>query len=211
MENLPFFVPLFGLAGLAIAFITYRRIVLEPGGEGRVAEIAGQIHDGAMVFMRRELLLIGAFAVVVEGVAEPLARDITAAIAPPTIGIGAGQMSRVDAVRIAIEKAKSHGHDTGGAVLASDAFFPFADNVALARAAGVAAIVQPGGSVRDGEVIAAADEAGIAMIFTHRRHFRHRRHDGHERPVFEALHPQPTTRVGLPVPPHETSHDSHPS
>jgi phosphoribosylaminoimidazolecarboxamide formyltransferase/IMP cyclohydrolase len=90
-----------------------------------------------------------------------------------TIGIGAGQMSRVDAVRIAIEKAKSHGHDTGGAVLASDAFFPFADNVALARAAGVAAIVQPGGSVRDGEVIAAADEAGIAMIFTHRRHFRH--------------------------------------
>lgn len=90
-----------------------------------------------------------------------------------TIGIGAGQMSRVDAVRIAIEKARSHGHDPKGAVLASDAFFPFADNVALARADGIAAVVQPGGSVRDAEVIAAADDAGMAMIFTGQRHFRH--------------------------------------
>ena len=90
-----------------------------------------------------------------------------------TIGIGAGQMSRVDAVRIAIEKARSHGHDPQGAVLASDAFFPFADNVALARAAGIAAVVQPGGSVRDEEVITAADDAGMAMTFTGQRHFRH--------------------------------------
>ena len=80
MENLPFFVPLFGLAGLAIAFITYRRIVLEPGGEGRVAEIAGQIHDGAMVFMRRELLLIGAFAVVVGGIYVALGPTVGAII-----------------------------------------------------------------------------------------------------------------------------------
>lgn len=90
-----------------------------------------------------------------------------------TIGIGAGQMSRVDSVRIAIEKAHAHGHDTYGALLASDAFFPFADNIELAKDAGIAAVVQPGGSVRDAEVIAAADAAGIAMVFTGTRHFKH--------------------------------------
>jgi phosphoribosylaminoimidazolecarboxamide formyltransferase/IMP cyclohydrolase len=90
-----------------------------------------------------------------------------------TIGIGAGQMSRVDAVRIAVEKAREHGHDLAGAVLASDAFFPFADGPRLALDAGARAIVQPGGSKRDDEVIAAAREAGAAMIFTGRRHFRH--------------------------------------
>ncbi|MFN7185809.1 MAG: bifunctional phosphoribosylaminoimidazolecarboxamide formyltransferase/IMP cyclohydrolase [Alphaproteobacteria bacterium] len=90
-----------------------------------------------------------------------------------TIGIGAGQMSRVDAVRIAIEKARAHGHDPRGSVLASDAFFPFADNVALAAEAGIAALVQPGGSVRDAEVIAAADTENMVMIFTGTRHFRH--------------------------------------
>jgi len=90
-----------------------------------------------------------------------------------TIGIGAGQMSRVDSVRIAIEKAKTHGHDPKGALLASDAFFPFADNVALAKEAGIAAVVQPGGSMRDEEVITAADDAGIAMLFTGSRHFKH--------------------------------------
>jgi phosphoribosylaminoimidazolecarboxamide formyltransferase/IMP cyclohydrolase len=90
-----------------------------------------------------------------------------------TIGIGAGQMSRVDAVRIAVEKAREHGHDLTGAVLASDAFFPFADGPQLALDAGVTAIVQPGGSKRDDEVIAAVDAAGAAMAFTGRRHFRH--------------------------------------
>lgn len=90
-----------------------------------------------------------------------------------TIGIGAGQMSRVDAVRIAIDKARAHGHDPRGSVLASDAFFPFADNVALAADAGIATLVQPGGSVRDQEVIDAANAAGIAMLFTGSRHFRH--------------------------------------
>jgi phosphoribosylaminoimidazolecarboxamide formyltransferase/IMP cyclohydrolase len=90
-----------------------------------------------------------------------------------TIGIGAGQMSRVDAVRIAVEKAREHGHDLAGAVLASDAFFPFADGPRLALDAGVRAIVQPGGSKRDDEVIAAVREAGAAMVFTGRRHFRH--------------------------------------
>lgn len=90
-----------------------------------------------------------------------------------TIGIGAGQMSRVDAVKIAIEKAVLHGHDPRGAVLASDAFFPFADNVELAAQAGIALVVQPGGSMRDPEVIDAAAKHGIAMLFTRTRHFRH--------------------------------------
>ena len=90
-----------------------------------------------------------------------------------TIGVGAGQMSRVDSVRIAIEKARAHGHDPRGAVLASDAFFPFADNVELAAEAGIALIIQPGGSVRDPEVVDAASKHGIAMLFTGMRHFRH--------------------------------------
>jgi phosphoribosylaminoimidazolecarboxamide formyltransferase/IMP cyclohydrolase len=91
-----------------------------------------------------------------------------------TIGIGAGQMSRVDAVRIAIEKAQAAQPQLlAGAVLASDAFFPFADGPELAIDAGIRAIVQPGGSVRDEEVIAAADAAGVAMVTTGVRHFRH--------------------------------------
>jgi phosphoribosylaminoimidazolecarboxamide formyltransferase/IMP cyclohydrolase len=91
-----------------------------------------------------------------------------------TIGIGAGQMSRVDAVRIAVEKATDAQPDLlAGAVLASDAFFPFADGPQLAIDAGIAAIIQPAGSVRDEDVIAAADEAGIAMVATGVRHFRH--------------------------------------
>jgi phosphoribosylaminoimidazolecarboxamide formyltransferase/IMP cyclohydrolase len=88
-----------------------------------------------------------------------------------SVGIGAGQMSRVDAVRIAVEKAADGALE--GAVLASDAFFPFADGPQLAIDAGVRAIVQPGGSVRDDEVVAAADAAGVAMVFTSRRHFKH--------------------------------------
>ena len=90
-----------------------------------------------------------------------------------TVGIGAGQMSRVDAAFLAIHKARGAGHDTIGTALGSDAYFPFRDGVEQAAAAGVRAIVQPGGSVRDAEVIAAADEAGIAMVFTGRRTFRH--------------------------------------
>ena len=89
------------------------------------------------------------------------------------IGIGAGQMSRVDASFLAVHKAKSQGHDPRGAVLASDAFFPFRDGVDEAAAAGVTAIIQPGGSVRDPEVIAAADEHGLTMVHTGTRQFRH--------------------------------------
>jgi phosphoribosylaminoimidazolecarboxamide formyltransferase/IMP cyclohydrolase len=90
-----------------------------------------------------------------------------------TAGIGAGQMSRVDSVRIAIEKAAAADIELTGAVMASDAFFPFADGPKLAVEAGVRAIIQPGGSRRDSEVVDACDEAGVAMVFTARRHFRH--------------------------------------
>ena len=90
-----------------------------------------------------------------------------------TIGIGAGQMSRVDAAFLAVHKAATAGHVTTGASLGSDAFFPFRDSVDQAAEAGVRAIVQPGGSVRDAEVIEAADEHGIAMVFTGVRLFRH--------------------------------------
>jgi phosphoribosylaminoimidazolecarboxamide formyltransferase/IMP cyclohydrolase len=90
-----------------------------------------------------------------------------------SVGIGAGQMSRVDSVRLAVEKARRSGFDLHGAAVASDAFFPFADGPRLAVEAGVTSIIQPGGSKRDMEVVEAADEAGISMVFTHRRHFRH--------------------------------------
>ncbi len=90
-----------------------------------------------------------------------------------TIGIGAGQMSRVDAAFMAAHKAKLAGHDTRGAVMGSDAFFPFRDGVDQAAEVGVRAIVQPGGSVKDAEVIEAANEHGIAMVLTGRRTFRH--------------------------------------
>ncbi len=97
-----------------------------------------------------------------------------------TVGVGAGQMSRVDSVRIAAAKAAEAGRSAGlaqsptiGSVLASDAFFPFADGLEAAIEAGATAVIQPGGSVRDKEVIAAADAAGIAMVFTGIRHFRH--------------------------------------
>ncbi|MBS4914300.1 MAG: bifunctional phosphoribosylaminoimidazolecarboxamide formyltransferase/IMP cyclohydrolase [Veillonella sp.] len=87
-----------------------------------------------------------------------------------TLGVGAGQMNRVGAANIALEEA---GEQAKGAVLASDAFFPFGDTVATAAAHGIAAIIQPGGSIRDEESIAEADKAGIAMVFTHVRHFKH--------------------------------------
>ena len=90
-----------------------------------------------------------------------------------TVGIGAGQMSRVDSVRLAIEKARTGGSDLAGSALASDAFFPFSDGPQLAVDAGATCIIQPGGSMRDPEVVEAADAAGISMVFTHRRHFKH--------------------------------------
>ena len=97
-----------------------------------------------------------------------------------TVGIGAGQMSRVDSARIAARKSEDAAKEAGlsepmtnGSVVASDAFFPFADGLLAAADAGATAVIQPGGSMRDDEVIAAANEAGLAMVLTGMRHFRH--------------------------------------
>jgi phosphoribosylaminoimidazolecarboxamide formyltransferase/IMP cyclohydrolase len=97
-----------------------------------------------------------------------------------TVGVGAGQMSRLDSARIAARKAEDAAEALGlseprtkGCVVASDAFFPFADGLLAAAAAGATAVIQPGGSMRDDEVIAAADEQGLAMVMTGMRHFRH--------------------------------------
>jgi phosphoribosylaminoimidazolecarboxamide formyltransferase/IMP cyclohydrolase len=90
-----------------------------------------------------------------------------------TVGVGAGQMSRVDSARIASIKAKTNGLTLAGSVVASDAFFPFRDGLDVVVDSGAVAVIQPGGSLRDEEVIAAADERGVAMVFTGVRHFRH--------------------------------------
>jgi phosphoribosylaminoimidazolecarboxamide formyltransferase/IMP cyclohydrolase len=115
---------------------------------------------GDLVFAWRVCKHVGSNAIVI-------AKDLA------TIGIGGGQTSRVDAVKLALEKAREHGHDVRGAVLASDAFFPFPDGPQAALAAGVTAIIQPGGSKRDEDVTAAVSEAGATMVQTGRRHFRH--------------------------------------
>ena len=116
---------------------------------------------------RRNLLFAWRAVASVKSNAIVLARD------GATVGIGAGQMSRVDAAFMAVHKARSAGHDTAGTALGSDAFFPFRDGIDQAAEAGVTAIVQPGGSVRDDDVIAAANEHGMAMVFTGQRLFRH--------------------------------------
>jgi phosphoribosylaminoimidazolecarboxamide formyltransferase / IMP cyclohydrolase len=89
------------------------------------------------------------------------------------LGVGAGQMSRVDSAKIAVLRAGTHGLDLNGSVVASDAFYPFRDGVDEAAKAGAKAVIQPGGSIKDDEVIGAANEHGMAMIFTGMRHFRH--------------------------------------
>ena len=90
-----------------------------------------------------------------------------------TVGVGAGQMSRVDSAKIARSKAAEAGLELNGSAVASDAFFPFADGLLAAAEAGASAVIQPGGSIRDEEVIAAADEHNLAMVFTSMRHFKH--------------------------------------
>jgi phosphoribosylaminoimidazolecarboxamide formyltransferase / IMP cyclohydrolase len=142
-------------------------LVQDPDGEIEERDgwelVAGEADErqwGDLVFAWRVCKHVSSNAIV-------LAKDLA------TIGIGAGQMSRVDAVRIAVEKAQSFGHDLDGAVLASDAFFPFPDGPQIALDAGVTAVVQPGGSRRDQDVVDAVAAAGAAMAFTRRRHFRH--------------------------------------
>ncbi len=116
---------------------------------------------------RRDLRFAWAAVAAVKSNAILLAKNETA------IGIGAGQMSRVDAAFIAVHKAHEENHDTAGCVLASDAFFPFPDSIDQAAEAGVTAIIQPGGSIRDEQVIEAADAHGLAMLLTGARSFRH--------------------------------------
>jgi phosphoribosylaminoimidazolecarboxamide formyltransferase / IMP cyclohydrolase len=151
---------------------TYKRVIggmLVQDSDSQIEDrdgwdvVAGEVSEaewGDIVFAWRVCKHVSSNAIV-------LGKDLR------TIGIGAGQMSRVDAVRIAVEKAAEFGHDPTGASLASDAFFPFADGPQIALDAGVTAIAQPGGSRRDDEVIAAVNGAGAAMIFTKTRHFRH--------------------------------------
>jgi len=135
----------------------------EVGDRAETEVVCGDVGED----LWRDLLFAWTVVKHVTSNAIVLARD------GQTIGIGAGQMSRVDAVRLAIEKAREHGHELEGAVLASDAYFPFADGPELALEAGVSAVIQPGGSKRDGEVVAAVSAAGAAMVVTGRRHFRH--------------------------------------
>jgi phosphoribosylaminoimidazolecarboxamide formyltransferase / IMP cyclohydrolase len=132
------------------------------GREG-MSVVAGKPSEaqwGDLLFAWRVCKHVASNAIVI-------ARDLQ------TLGIGAGQMSRVDAVRIALEKAREHRHSLDGAALASDAFFPFPDGPRLALEAGVSALIQPGGSKRDEDVVSAVESAGATMIFTGRRHFRH--------------------------------------
>jgi phosphoribosylaminoimidazolecarboxamide formyltransferase/IMP cyclohydrolase len=131
----------------------------DPEGDWRIVT-AGEIEDRLWTDLRF------AWAIVrhVKSNAIVVARERA------LLGTGAGQMSRVDSVEIALKKA---GQRARGAVLASDAFFPFADSISPAAAAGIAAIIQPGGSRRDDEVIAACNEHKIPMVFTGRRHFKH--------------------------------------
>jgi phosphoribosylaminoimidazolecarboxamide formyltransferase/IMP cyclohydrolase len=146
------------------------------GGMLAQQRLSAAIGDASWTFVtkrqptsdeRRDLLFAWRAVASVKSNAIVLARD------GATIGIGAGQMSRVDAAFMAVHKAVAAGHVTAGSALGSDAFFPFRDGVDQAAEAGVRTIVQPGGSVRDAEVIAAADEHGIAMVFTGERLFRH--------------------------------------
>ena len=115
----------------------------------------------------RDLLFAWRVAKFVKSNAIVYAKDST------TVGVGAGQMSRVNSARIAAIKAEQAGLSVPGSVMASDAFFPFRDGIDNAAAAGIQAVIQPGGSMRDEEVIAAANEHGMAMVFTGMRHFRH--------------------------------------
>jgi len=135
----------------------------ETEGRETMEIVCGSLAEpewGDLLFAWRVCKHVGSNAIVV-------AKDLR------TIGVGAGQTSRVDAVRIALGKAEAAGHDLRGAALASDAFFPFPDGPQAALDAGVGAVIQPGGSRRDAEVIEAVERAGAAMVFTGRRHFRH--------------------------------------
>jgi phosphoribosylaminoimidazolecarboxamide formyltransferase/IMP cyclohydrolase len=147
----------------------YGGLLVQQADAGRI-----DVHQAKVVTKRRpteaEYRALAFGWIVVKWVKS---NAIVYAAADRTLGVGAGQMSRVDSAQLAVKKATDAGLDLAGCAMASDAFFPFRDAVDAAAEAGVKAIVQPGGSIRDGEVIQAADEHDIAMIFTGMRHFRH--------------------------------------
>lgn len=148
------------------------RLISGGGGLIQDADVITETRDEMKVVSKREPTeeewsdLLFAWTVA----ARVKSNAIVLASGRATVGVGAGQMSRVDSVEIASRKA---GERSRGSAMASDAFFPFRDGIDRAAEAGVAAVIQPGGSVRDDEVVAAADEHGMAMVFTSRRHFRH--------------------------------------
>lgn len=144
-------------------FLVQDRFVFDPSEAGWTVATLRQPSPSEW----EDLRFAWAAIVTVKSNAILLARDEMA------IGIGAGQMSRVDAAFMAVHKARQQGHETGGAVMASDAFFPFPDGLDEAAAAGITAVIQPGGSVRDREVVEAAERHGMAMVMTGQRMFRH--------------------------------------
>jgi phosphoribosylaminoimidazolecarboxamide formyltransferase / IMP cyclohydrolase len=144
-------------------FLVQDQFVFDPSDQGWTVVTERQPSEGEW----NDLRFAWAAVASVKSNAILLARDEAA------IGIGAGQMSRVDSCFLAVHKAKQQGHDPAGSVLASDAFFPFPDGIELTGAAGVTAVIQPGGSVRDAEVIEAANRYQMAMVTTGRRQFRH--------------------------------------
>jgi phosphoribosylaminoimidazolecarboxamide formyltransferase/IMP cyclohydrolase len=147
--------------------------------------------NGGLLVQDRDIALVGAEDLTVVTKRQPSAEEIADLLfswkvakmvksnaiiygkALQTIGVGAGQMSRVNSARIAAIKAEHAGLEVSGACMASDAFFPFRDGIDNAAKVGISCVIQPGGSIRDDEVIAAADEHNMAMVFTGMRHFRH--------------------------------------
>jgi phosphoribosylaminoimidazolecarboxamide formyltransferase/IMP cyclohydrolase len=144
-------------------------------GEARQPWTAASVPDGLRVVTKRQPTTDEweALRFAWRVCAHVKSNSVIFADARRTLAIGAGQMSRVDAVNVAVMKALAGGRSLAGSAAASDAFFPFRDGLEAVAAAGAAAVIQPGGSVRDAEVIAAADEQGLTMVFTGKRHFRH--------------------------------------
>jgi phosphoribosylaminoimidazolecarboxamide formyltransferase/IMP cyclohydrolase len=166
------FMTAFDLRSILGAVLTQERDVVT---EAQRPWTAGSLPDGVRVVTKRQPTAEEweALRFAWRVCAHVKSNSVIFTDAKRTLAIGAGQMSRVDAVNVALMKAQAAGRPLAGSVAASDAFFPFRDGLDAVATAGATAVVHPGGSVRDAEVIAAADEHGLAMVVTGRRHFRH--------------------------------------
>ena len=167
-----------------------RLLICQPWSQSLPALDAKRVNGGLLI-QDRDIALVGAEDLTVVTKRQPTPEEIADLLfswkvakmvksnaiiygkALQTIGVGAGQMSRVNSARIAAIKAEHAGLEVNGACMASDAFFPFRDGIDNAAKVGISCVIQPGGSIRDDEVIAAADEHNMAMVFTGMRHFRH--------------------------------------